>query len=331
MTLVTALRIENIPAVIGDFITTDARVGVKHDFTPTRPNLNDAAHPALPRTIRGLQRKLLLVNPRFIVAYAGYLNEAALVLAKLQNRFGQSADGPTLLEIDRELSPFKNRCNGKLTIIGWTVRSRPCCFKWVAGPDAHVRHVTHAIEGSGAAHFGGLATDMQAGTYSAALATALEKATLLGIGVVGAVLFNEVFSGETLKHSYGYGAELVLFNGREFKFVPGLAFCFWKVRIELNGSIILFPANILAACEPRGRYCAMQVTRLAMDDTRLKATNTYVALTSAPHDPLNDIPKTELQRVVDLSQVQYYFNAIDLFDARTSKTTTRRANDAHRR
>jgi hypothetical protein len=151
MTLVAALEIENVPAVIADFITTDEGDG-KHAFTPTRPTLNDPDHPKLARRIAGVRRKLLLVNPRLIVAYTTTdLNVAAPVLAILQQRFGKSAGGQTLREIEDALSPFNNRCSGKLTIIGWTVRSRPRCFKWVAGADARVKLVAQAIEGSGRA------------------------------------------------------------------------------------------------------------------------------------------------------------------------------------
>jgi hypothetical protein len=326
MTVIAALRIEGIPAAIGDFITTDDQKGVKHSFVPTRPAINDAEHMALPRRIHGFRRKLHLINPRFIVAFTGFLKEAADVLAELQRQFGQSDNGPTLHELDRVLEPFNDRCEGKLTVIGWTVQSRPRCFKWVAASNARVAHVTHAIEGSGAKHFGGLLTDAQSAGYSTAVRVAQDKATLMGIAKVGAVLADELLRGGTLQHSYGYGAELALFNGREFQFVPGLAYWFCAVRIELDGSITYMPANIVAAYEPRGRFCAMEVTRLAMGDDRLNATDTYLAAISPPHDSLFDVQQNELRRVVDLSQVQFYFIGLAFFDTRTNASGTIRAS-----
>src|SRR5262245_59668702 len=225
MTLIAAVRIEGIPAAIGDFITTDAQVGRKHDFIPTRPLINDAAQRTLPRRIHGLCRKVLIVNPRFIVAFTGLLQEAGIALGELQRKFAQLDRGPALKEIDDVLRPFRARFAGKLTLIGWTVRSRPRCFKWVAAPDASVDHVTHAIEGSGAQHFERMLTDAQSGGYSTAVRVAQDKATLFGITKAGAILFEELVSGGTLENSYGYAAELALFNGREFQFVQGIAYC----------------------------------------------------------------------------------------------------------
>jgi hypothetical protein len=317
MTVIATLRIEGIPAAIGDFITSDAQVGVKHDFVPTRPTINDAGHRPLPRRIHGLRRKLHRVNPRLLVAYTGLLQEAGVALAELDRHFGQLVDGPTLNEIDGVLRPFRHRFAGKLTLIGWTARSRPRCFKWAAEPNASVVHVTQAIEGSGAQHFREMLTNAHSHGYSSNVVVAHDKATLLGITNAGKVLLEEMTSGGTLENSYGYGAELALFNGREFQFVRGIAYTFWNVRIEIDGSIRFLPANVFAAYESHDRYCVMQVSHLGVADSRLKVTNTYSAAISPPHEPLINFQVGELRKEIDLSEVHTYFNGIAFFDART--------------
>jgi hypothetical protein len=163
MTVVAALRIEGVPALIGDFLITDDQQGVHHDFLPTRPNLNDHGHPALPRRVRGVARKLHLVNERLVVAFTGSVDAGAAIFANLEKRFGQSNRGPSIFEISTALEGFNVQFNRRATIIGWTVASRPRCFSWSARPGSSATRVTHAIEGSGSHHFAGILTNVEPG------------------------------------------------------------------------------------------------------------------------------------------------------------------------
>jgi hypothetical protein len=107
MTAVAALRIEGIPALIGDFLITDEQRRVHHAFLPTRPNLNDRAHPRLPRRIQGLGRKLHMINQRFVVGFTGSVEAGAAIFADLERRFGHSSSAPSISEISHALGSFQ--------------------------------------------------------------------------------------------------------------------------------------------------------------------------------------------------------------------------------
>lgn len=320
MTIVAALRIEGVPALIGDFLITDVERGADHLWLPTRPNLNDPLYPKLPRRISGLRRKLHLINEHFVVGFTGSVAAGAIIFADLERRFGNDNAAPTIEEINRTLNQFNIQCNGNATVIGWTCRSRPRCFRWSAKPGSSATHVTHAIEGSGSHHFLGILTEARSGGYSGDVKTAYEKALLLGLTKTGAVLFEEIRTGETLQESYGYGAEMVLFDGKRFSFIPRFGYSFWNVRIELNGSVTIMPSNVIAAYEARAGYCALQVTHLGPGDNRLNAENSYLQAITPLHNGMPGLILTKADVVNP--ECPYYFNGIAFFDARTSAVGT---------
>jgi hypothetical protein len=135
MTVIAALRIEGIPALISDFLITDERKDVPHFPLPTRPNMNDPLDAPLPRRISGMQRKCVIISDRFVVGFTGDVRAGSQVFAELDRRFGHRSSGPTLAELDLALRGFKLPFHNKrmaATVIGWTVQSRPCCFCWSA-------------------------------------------------------------------------------------------------------------------------------------------------------------------------------------------------------
>ncbi len=204
MTIVAALKIEGIPALIGDFLITDNLTGVDHSWLPTRPQASPYPRP-LPRRIRDIRRKLHLINERFIVAFTGPVNAGAAIFAELERLFGKSNTGPSVRQINEALQMFNVKFRHQSTIvIGWTCGSRPRCFKWKAGLNSLAATVPYAIEGSGSKNFGGVLTneggpyrthfDRTAGVlnhpdgYTPAVNTALQKAVLLGLVKLGSVL-----------------------------------------------------------------------------------------------------------------------------------------------
>jgi hypothetical protein len=107
MTVVAALRIEGVPALIGDFLVTDNRTDAPHFPLPTRPNLNNPASPPLPRRINGMQRKCIVINDRLIVFFTGHVEAARDIFTELEKRFGSWNRGPTLDELEIALRLFE--------------------------------------------------------------------------------------------------------------------------------------------------------------------------------------------------------------------------------
>jgi hypothetical protein len=94
LTIVAALKIEGIPALIGDFLLTD-KLEYDHSWLPTRPKELPYPRP-LPRRIRDLRRKLHLINERFIVGFTGSFNAGAETFGELERLFGKDNMGPSL-------------------------------------------------------------------------------------------------------------------------------------------------------------------------------------------------------------------------------------------
>jgi hypothetical protein len=322
MTLIAALRIEGIPAMIGDFLITDEQIEAPHIYIPTRSNVSDPRTPGvpgvpkLPRRMAGLRRKIHIVNDNFIVGFTGSVKAGREIFERLERRFGTITTGPTIQEIDRTLRLFNVQYDKTAAVIGWTVRSRPRCFSWTAGPGSHAINVTHAIEGSGKGHFLTSIRNVRSFGYSPAVQTARDKATLMGLTRAGAVLFEEIASGENLAVGYGYGAEIALFTGSKFEMVPKLGYVFLHVNVGKDGTISIQPASIFAVYESRGRYSLMSITRLTPGSGVLNATDTYVSAITPLHD---DMPELNSAVIGRPNQVcRYYFNGLTFFDAKAN-------------
>jgi hypothetical protein len=152
---------------------------------------------------------------------------------------------------------------------------------------AKVRSVSHAIEGSGKEKLARSITNVSYGGYSPDVQAAYDKAILLGIAKVGKVLADEILDGQNLLASYGYGAELALFTGVRFEFVPKLSYILWEVTLEPDGSIS-DPAlhTRMATYENKSKYALLSVIQTDGSKSSAKAENTYVALLTPLHDDM---------------------------------------------
>jgi hypothetical protein len=294
MTVVAALRIEGVPALISDFLVTDTQPR-PHFLLPTR--LYDPPGTALPHRINGWQRKCFHINNRLIAGFTGHVPAGKYIFAELEKRFGGRDYGPTTQELNRALRhlriPLRNQgLTGQ--IVGWTVRSRPCCFTWSSALGApEVRRVGHAIEGSGKEDFTRSLTNGVFLGYSPAVQTAYDKAVLLGITKIGNVLAREIVSGDNLTLGYGGGAELALLTGNRFEFVPKIGYLFFHVRLELNGSVSFAQASMMAAYENRGRYALLSVMQgHHVERGMLKVENSYCAALTPMHDDMAVLSST---------------------------------------
>jgi hypothetical protein len=149
----------------------------------------------------------------------------------------------------------------------------------------------------------------------------------LGLARVGAVLFEEIASGENLAAGYGYGAEIALFTGSKFEMVPKLGYVFLHVNVGKDGTITFQPASIFAVYESRGRYSLMSITRLTPGSGVLNATDTYVAAITPLHDDMAELNSAVTGRPNPVCP--YYFNGLTFFDTRANISGQIRATSDH--
>jgi hypothetical protein len=133
---------------------------------------------------------------------------------------------------------------------------------------------------------------------------------------VGNVLANEIISGDNLATGYGYGAELALFTGNRFEFVPKIGYLLWHVRLETNGSVSLAQASIMAVYENKGRYALLNVmqSRHAGPGV-INVENTYLAGLTPLHDDMGGLG---LERGDEPDLIcPYYFFCFSILDVKT--------------
>jgi len=316
MTVAAAILIEGIPALIGDFLITDNDTTKPHDFLPTRPDINSKAFEHLKRRIAGTRRKIHIFNDRFIAGFTGSVDAGAEIFADLEQRFTMTA--PTIRELDATLQQFNTKYAGSAEVTGWTMRTRPRCFRWSAGSGSGARLVPSEILGSGAVHFGELLARARMRGYSKSVTQAWDKAVLQGLTIIGDLVTEELSSGKNLEAAYGYGGEMILLTSRGFHSVEKFTLMFWDARIERDGTLMYRPREVAAVYENRGRYAAVQIAHLQSAEGQLKANSTHVMAITPIHDPMDDLDVTAMGRL-ELS-APYYFVAFFVVDTRSGKS-----------
>jgi hypothetical protein len=357
MTVVAALRIEGIPSLIGDFLVTDDQLDRDHFWLPTRsayPN-NSRYSINIPRRISGIVRKLHLINERFIVGFAGPIKAGAVIFAELERRFGNYNNGPPISKISKALQLFNVQFRDQgVIVIGWTCGSRPRCFRWEAGLNSSAIHVTHAIAGSGRDHFTSVlinehgpgpwrtAFDKSTGVlsqhpgvgYYPHVETAFQKAALLGLVKLGAVLSEERVGARNLQASYGYGAEIALYTGNRFEFVSKVGYFLWFARIEKNESIEITPAKSKVIYEARGRHCVFYWEHFDIGGNGIMNVTRSDCAVLTP--PLDISMQNANESSCDLygnkwttptTECTYYFHCILTIDTRINESS--RSNESH--
>jgi hypothetical protein len=329
MTVVAAVQLQGIPTLIGDFLITDSDRRRPHFPLPTLQDTSNPFNSTAPLRIAGIRRKCFIVNDRLAVAFTGHVPAGKRVFSTLAHRFGKTNVGPTLQELDEILGvfgkPFHDQ-NLIATVIGWTVRSRPCCFSWSAGLGKHVEQVGGAIEGSGRDSFRKSLTEPRIrGTPTR---TAYESAAIAAVLKVGRVLSDELLSSQNLAVGYGFGAEVALFTGRKFRFVPKIGYFFWNIQVDLDGSVTLRPANRAVIYQDKGEYALVNVLQLQESVVQWRTERRFLLILAPLHD---DLLNLRLQRSDEPDILcPYYFLGFVVHDFRTgNRTRANLATDSH--
>jgi hypothetical protein len=274
-------------------------------------------NPDLPRRINGIQRKCVIINDRLVVGFTGRVDAAKFIFPALERKFSRHNRGPSLAELEATLRPLRMQLYSQKiegTVIGWTIRNRPICFYWKTGLGERLTLTGMRIDGSGKQRFYESLSGHTSMGYSDGVQNAYEKSCLLGICKIGNVLLDEIMSGDNLSLGYGYGAELVLFNGTRFEFIPKIGYMFWNVRQQLDGSMTLLPANIMAVYENKGRYALLNVIQSHFPEKgSMIVDNSYVAVLTPLHDDMAGQISCQPDDAPDILCPYYYwcFSVVD--------------------
>ena len=317
MTLVAALKVEDVPVLLGDFLITD-NANQRHAFLPTAPHLRNLVPGKGGLRIRGLRKKIHKINERLVVGFTGELQPGVFLLKALKAEF---ADGAATI---RRLQSFlrdlcfhrKDRC----ALVGWCWEKRPICFRWNGVRPDNVELPASAVAGSGAGEFEAEMQMRPDAVGHSRLSTAYEKAVYIASCKAGKILLRELIDAKNLESGYGFGAELMLWTGSGFQYVRELSYAFWNMEITPSNRISVAPSNVCAVFRNHGEYSVVQVTHLQPKTSAqngLQASNTFVQVITPMYDEMKAFDVSSLGR--QSMESSQWFSGIMIRNPATSK------------
>jgi hypothetical protein len=260
MTLVAAFPMRGIPVLIGDFLLTDNQVNKKHNYISTKPGLQNIKPNAKGRRVAGLSKKIYKIGERLIVGFTGDLIPGEKLMKALVKQFDDKS--PTKTELESFLSniDIPNKQNTKL--VGWIWEKLPVCFVWKGSTPNNIEIVNSTYSGSGGKHFHDVIMQSDASVTSEGLKTELEKAIYISVAQAGKILLSELMAAGNLDHAYGFGAELLLWDGAKFFYVDKLAYAFWNIVVNEDNSLAISLSSILAVYQNFDEFSVMQIMQL---------------------------------------------------------------------
>lgn len=270
MTLVAAFKVDGVPVLLGDFLLTD-EAKKSHEFLPTMTKSDPKAPQPKPaagaRRVAGTSRKVTKINDRFVVGFTGEIKAGKFLIRSLHRIF--SSRKVTKQELEAFLVNIKVANKSGIQLVGWICENRQLCFAW-SGRTGELKIVESAFAGSGANHFKSLIAQKneEGGTR---IKTAFEKARFVCVGRIGQFIADELRTLDTVKNSYGFGGESLVWNGTSFAYVDNVTYSFYNVEFRRNG---VTPWGIVeVACKYKdcGDHCIFEVTQFDV----FEKTNTF--------------------------------------------------------
>lgn len=317
MTLVAALRVEGVPVLLGDFLITDNALQL-HSFLPTAPHLSKQRPGRGQPRIRGLRKKIHKINERLVVGFTGELEPGIFLLRALMEEF---SDGSACIErLQKFLGDLRFHRKDRCTLVGWCWEKRPICFRWCGACPDNFELPGSAIAGSGAAEFNAQMRMRPAVVGHSGLSTAFERATYIASCKAGKILFQELIDAKNLESGYGYGAELILWTGSEFRYVSEISYSFWNMEIDSENKLVVAPSNVCSVYRSHEDYSVVQVVYIqpkADGGDGLQATDTFVQLITPMYDEMKGFDVSSLGRQSMDSKL--WFSGILIRNSATSK------------
>lgn len=235
MTIVAAFRAQGIPVLIGDMLITSLADNKESNFLPTQPYFSKSLPHETGRRVCGARKKVHLINDKLVIGWAGSLHAASRVLAKLNNLFAsEKATRETLEKALTSINDYTEEI-WNVHVIGWIFDGEPHCFRWNSGyPSEVFFHHSH-FEGSGENTFLETFT-AHTNLYAGPGVDSPELVAQMGcLAMISKLIDKEIWTGVTLKESFGYCYEVIYLDGDEFRFVDEVAYPMWEIKKERAG------------------------------------------------------------------------------------------------
>ncbi|HMJ48398.1 MAG TPA: hypothetical protein VK498_13790 [Ferruginibacter sp.] len=315
MTLVAAFPLRGIPVLVGDFLLTDNQVNKAHDSLSTRPGIQKTKSNVNFRRIAGLRKKIHKINDRLVVGFTGDLLPCEILIKALVREF--STKEPTKKDLDSFLSGISIPNKHKIKLVGWYCDNRPLCFEW-NGVDKEIKIVDYTYSGSGGKHFYEEIMPSDASGISDAFNVELERATYIAVAQVGKILLSELMAAKNLHYAYGFGGELVLWDGARFSYVDKIAYAFWNILINEDNSFQYALSPIQAVYKNFDTYSVMQISHIGPNasNTGYEAKNTDYHLLTPLNDSMLTFDSSKIKRISYDAPI--WFTGVSVFNPKKS-------------
>jgi hypothetical protein len=252
MTLIAAFKINNVPFVLADMLITNDPAPTQPQFVPLSPN---RISPPNGRAPVGAVSKLLVLNGRLAIAFAGSVAAGTKLFSDLHRRFSNSTPSEDALSGALKSWNVDKIISKQARVVGWLATPEPRCFEWAAGPGATVNFVSQAFQGSGASHFEReILPRRRSGMGDL---TDREAALFFAVTKANRILVDEMTKADGLANYYGYSLEIAFWKDTAFEFQNKMVSIFMDAIILDNGQFSTRPVSV-RIYERHPRYALIQ-------------------------------------------------------------------------
>jgi hypothetical protein len=216
MTIIAAIKISETPVLIGDILISRTGIEQPHIEIPTIDDVNLILPEEWQRNVCGLYPKLVLINSSLTIAWTGHVIAARSLIEEIRGKFGGVDFVPDelffFLKNDESIDTSL-----ELTIIGWViVNGKPISFHWNSEERNKVNLNGEYVEGSGAVQFKDHVSKQESihGPINS-----IDSACLGALGLIGSMLTEEFYSGNSIEQLYGGGYQIIVFDKGKFVFI----------------------------------------------------------------------------------------------------------------
>ncbi len=191
------------------------------------------------------------------------------------------------------------------------------CFNWRGSNPKKIHLDKTVFAGSGKDHFKDTIRKKDAKGMSAEIKTALDEAIYASITQTGKILVSEIYTGDTIKHAYGFGAELIFWDGAKFFYIEKVCYSFWEILVNEDNSLSIGFANRSAIYQNCGNYSLVQVMQMETKGTgALETILCDLNLIPPINDDPTDFNKVKLDRLS--FDTPFWFSSFKLKNPKTN-------------
>lgn len=225
MTAIGALRVMNVPVVIGDLLVTGKGGTGDHAVVPTYSETNRLLEGTSVR-ITHMAQKTIIVHDRLCIAFSGHYDSILVAI----NAVRRTPHPTNEEELRERLCSIKTEA--AYWAVGFIIARNSVCFLW-SSTEQKLKASAKTFAGTGA--------------------SVLETAVTFGaphpeptkdqvVGVVerfitcsiAQILYYEMRIGFGIREAFGGGYQIAIFDGNKFRFIPRY-FLFYGYFEEKNG------------------------------------------------------------------------------------------------